>query len=367
MSMHAVTHDGEPCLHRLLAIQLLAEPATVQDFSERARAVSFALPPATALAVLRGLRVDGLVRASGPVGAGRRVYRLTAKGRRAARAFRRLCQRWRRSVEATLAGEGGESTPEHLAGEQARLAEMRQDLERQRSDFLSTVSHELRTPLTLIRTSVGLLLDSQPDPEMRERLLRNVKHSADRMNALVNDLLDLARLNSGKADLQLRYIDVVEVVSSTVALMSALLEEKAQRLRMKVTLSRPRVMADHRRIEQVLLNLLSNANKFAPRGALIEVRVERRGAEVVVCVADSGPGIPPEAQVRLFEQFYTDRTSSPSHNIGAGLGLPIAKGLVEAHGGRMWVVSSVGAGSKFYFSLPVEGPAKDERDEDTDR
>ncbi len=251
-----------------------------------------------------------------------------------------------------------------LADERAALAAELRELERQRSDLLSTVSHELRTPLTLIRTSVGLLLDSDPDPQMRLRLLRNIKQSADRMHALVTDLLDLVRLRSGKAELQLRYVDVGELVNNAVGLMGALVEEKGQVLSVDLPTPAPRVMGDFRRLEQVLLNLLSNANKFAPPGASIRLAVADDEPEVVVSVADTGPGIPPEAQPHLFEQFYTARTSSPSHNIGAGLGLPIAKGIVEAHGGRIWVESTVGAGTTVYFSLPKEGPGRGGLNED---
>ncbi|MDA8216694.1 MAG: ATP-binding protein [Dehalococcoidales bacterium] len=258
-----------------------------------------------------------------------------------------------------------EAAARQIAAERAALAAERRELERQRSYLLSTVSHELRTPLTLIRTSIGLLVDSDPDPRMRARLLRNIKQSADRMHALVTDLLDLVRLNSGKAELQLRYVDIVDLVTGAVGLMSALMEDKGQTVVTELPSPAPRVMGDHRRLEQVLLNLLSNANKFAPRGAGMRITVADGAGAVVVSVADTGPGIPPEAQPHLFEQFYTARTSSPSHNIGAGLGLPIAKGIVEAHGGRIWVESEVGAGTVVHFSLPKEGPGKGEINEDS--
>ncbi|TAK35781.1 MAG: hypothetical protein EPO21_05000 [Chloroflexota bacterium] len=253
-----------------------------------------------------------------------------------------------------------------LEAERSALAAERQKIEELRSDLLSTVSHELRTPLTLIRTSVGLLLDSHPDAAMQERLLRNIKQSADRMHMLVTDILDLVRLRSGRAELHVRYLDVGELVDSAVSLMRTLLDEKEQVLSLDVPSPAPRVMGDHRRLEQVLLNLLSNANKFAPDGAQVRVRVVEGEQTVTISVTDTGPGIPPEARARLFEQFYTARTSSPSHNIGAGLGLPIAKGIVEAHGGQIRVDSAVGVGSTFHVDLPKEGPEKEEEpDEDT--
>jgi signal transduction histidine kinase len=266
--------------------------------------------------------------------------------------------------------------------ERAALREERRAVERLRRDLLGTVSHEVRTPLTLIRTSIGLLLDSQAgksmDAAMRDRLLHNIKHSADRMHRLVTDMLDLARLQSGHAELQVRWLDVEQLAHNAATLAAPLFTEKRQQLVVETAGTRgashvssrgageggeartdaatARVMGDPHRLEQVLLNLLSNASKFSPSGARVTIRVEPGDEEVTICVADTGPGIAPEAQRHLFEQFFTDRTSSPPHQVGAGLGLPIAKGLVEAHGGRIWVESSVGAGTTFCFSLPVGGP-----------
>ncbi|HEX2186663.1 MAG TPA: ATP-binding protein, partial [Chloroflexota bacterium] len=245
----------------------------------------------------------------------------------------------------------------------AALAAERREVERLRRDLLSTVSRELRTPLTLIRTSIGLLLDSRPDAAMRERLLRNIKQSADRMHRLVTDMLDLARLQSGHAELQVQWVDVGELVAGAASLMGPLLAEKQQALTTEIPAPAPRLMGDHHRLEQVLLNLLSNAHKFSPAGARISVAVLPAEEAVTVTVRDTGPGIPPEAQRRLFEQFFTARTSSPSRQVGAGLGLPIARGIVEAHGGRMWVESQVGAGSAFSFTLPVGGPPQEDDDE----
>ncbi|HEX2923083.1 MAG TPA: ATP-binding protein [Chloroflexota bacterium] len=255
-----------------------------------------------------------------------------------------------------LAVEG--TTPAEADALCLELAAARQEIERLRSDLLSTVSHELRTPLTLIRTSVGLLLDTEPDPAMRERLLRNIKQSADRMQALVTDMLDLVRLRNGRAELAIELLDVGELVESAASLMKPLLDEKEQGLELDMPLVAPRVMGDQRRLEQVLLNLLSNANKFAPQAATVRISVSEDAESVMLSVADSGPGITPAGQERLFDQFYTSRTSSPSHNIGVGLGLPIAKGIVEAHGGRIWVESEMEKGSIFRFSIPKDGPGR---------
>jgi signal transduction histidine kinase len=228
----------------------------------------------------------------------------------------------------------------------------RRRVERLRTDLLSTISHELRTPLTLIRTSIGLLLDSDPDEEMRQRLLRNIKGSTDRMHALVGDLLDLARLSNDRLELQVRRVDLDELVNGAVSLMRPLIEAKEQRVTLEIPSPAPAVLGDYRRLERVLLNLLSNANKFAPMGTAIAVTVNEDAREVTIAVQDAGPGITAEGIPHLFEQFFTERTSSSRHNIGAGLGLPIAKGIIEAHGGRIWVESLVGVGTTVWFALP---------------
>lgn len=346
----------------LAILCLLEREATARELAERLAERDLAVEEKDLQAALRRLERRALLRGrrGGRGAAAARRYALTEQGEQSLRHFARFFPRWRE-----LLGDREAAGPTAVA-ERAALAAERQEVDRLRSDLLSTVSHELRTPLTLVRTSVGLLLDSDPEPPMRVRLLRNIKQSADRMHALVTDLLDLVRLRSGKAELRLRYVDVGELAAGAAGLMGALLEQKGQVLELAVPSPAPQVMGDHRRLEQVLLNLLSNANKFAPNGARVRLTVAERGAEVVVAVADTGPGIPPEARARLFEQFYTARTSSPSHNIGVGLGLPIAKGIVEAHGGRMWVESEMGVGSTFYFSVPKEGPRRGERGDESE-
>jgi signal transduction histidine kinase len=358
-----IRQEGSEAEHRVrrnlvqvAVFALLDAPRSAPELVDGLRERGAEIDEVTLRAVLRRMERLGWVREESD--GGRRkgaLYVLTAEGTeeraRSLAGWRQMCKRL-----AVLAGGMEEEEGSPFEAERAALAAERQELERQRSDLLSTVSHELRTPLTLIRTSIGLLLDSNPEPVMRERLLRNIKQSADRMHVLVADLLDLVRLRSGRADLQLRYVDVGELVTGAAALMRPLLDEKQQELELQVPSPAPVVMCDHRRLEQVLLNLLSNANKFAPAGAHVRISLSEREQVVTIAVADNGPGIPPEAQARLFEQFYTTRTSSPSHNIGAGLGLPIAKGIVEAHGGRIWVQSAVGEGSTFYVTVPREGP-----------
>jgi signal transduction histidine kinase len=258
-----------------------------------------------------------------------------------------------------LTAKGRQSLLDHvgqMVTTATRLEDEREQVERLRTDLLSTISHELRTPLTLIRTSIGLLLDSEPDEEMRLRLLRNIKQSTDRMSALVTDLLDLARLREDRLDLNIRSVDLQALAAGVVSLMRPLLDAKGQRVELATSSPSPVVPGDFRRLERVLLNLLGNANNFAPAGTVIRVDVRDGRKEATIAVRDAGPGIAAEALPHLFEQFFTERTSSSRHNIGVGLGLPIAKGIVEAHGGRIWVESAIGAGTTVTFTLSKRWP-----------
>ena len=231
------------------------------------------------------------------------------------------------------------------------------EIERAKSQFVSTVSHELRTPLASIKASVGVLLASMPEetPEAIVRLLRNIDRSTQRLESMVIDLLDLARLQSGRVRLSLRRVDLAEVAGEAIATIRPLCDAKWQTVTLVAPKRPPLVQGDRQRLGQVLLNLLSNANKYTPDGGEITVRLNRRGPDAVLAVEDDGPGIPPEEQERIFERFYRPENGSTQTNVGTGLGLPIAKALVELHGGRIWLRSETGKGSSFYVALPREG------------
>jgi signal transduction histidine kinase len=252
-------------------------------------------------------------------------------------------------AQATLAGQ-----PE-LAGRLAALEQLRTDL-------LATVAHELRTPLTAVRTSIGLLLDTsvQPEPEMREHLLRTISDSAERMQRLVTDVLDLARSRMGGMALQLRRFDAVALAREVAAPLRPLLDSRQQQLDLDLPGSPVWVYGDHRRLEQALTNLVSNAHKFSANGSPIRLTVSRHGPDVAWTVIDRGVGIAPEDRPRLFERFFSSPTDAAGQRAGTGLGLPLALAIAQAHGGTIDVESALGQGSRFTLRVPVAGPPEED-------
>jgi signal transduction histidine kinase len=247
--------------------------------------------------------------------------------------------------------------------ERAARSQEREQLER---DLLSMVSHELRTPLTSIKTCIGALSDMSPQPseaalKLQSRLVHNIERSTERLIGLVNELLDMARLRAGRVSLQVQQVHLGTTIMDVAAQVGPLLDERGQQLYMDLPPAdsarwgRLVVDADRRRIEQVLINLVSNANKYSPPGSLITMGATPRDGRVRVFVRDEGPGVPEGEQDRIFEKFYTAGQSGPAHMEGSestGLGLAIARSIVELHGGHIGVVSKPGSGSTFYFTLP---------------
>jgi len=225
-----------------------------------------------------------------------------------------------------------------------------QELNRMKSDLLITVSHELRTPLTSVRTAAEMLLEEeeQADREgVRARLARTIAKGANRLAALVADLVDASREDEFAPRLELEPLPAQEMVSDAVALINPLLAAKRQTLSVQVDDPDLTVLVDRRRFEQVLLNLLSNAQRHTPAGGRLDVRITDAGNEVSIAVSDSGPGVPEEERELIFEPFFRGDRS------GLGLGLAIAKSVVELHSGRIWVEDGAGGvGSTFFVVLP---------------
>jgi signal transduction histidine kinase len=226
-----------------------------------------------------------------------------------------------------------------------------------REEMLAIVAHDLRNPLNVVMIARGLLAETELTGERRDQLLGVMQRAVQRMNRLVEDLLEVVRQESGKMTLVLEQVSVVSILERTAEMCQATALE--QNIHLSVHEAPPDLLvtADEERIMQVMSNLVGNALKFVPRGGSVVLECVRNGTEAVFSVVDSGPGIAPEDLGRLFEKFWQRRRAD---NRGVGLGLAIARGIVEAHGGRIWAESTVGRGSSFYFTLPVVSqPAED--------
>lgn len=237
-----------------------------------------------------------------------------------------------------------------LAVDNAALYRAAQRATRARDEVLGIVAHDLRNLLHGIVMGGNMLirrLEDLEDPSFRKPA-DAIMRSADRMSRLIADLLDVARIESRRLSVSLEPQEAPRLVQSAVEMLEPVAAGKGIHL---VPDSRdvPRVMADRDRVVQVLANLVGNAIKFAPPGSEVEIRAEAAGDTVRFAVADHGPGIPPEDVVHLFDPYWQARQN---RGHGSGLGLAIAKGIVEAHGGSLWVESEHGAGSTFYFTLP---------------
>ena len=216
-----------------------------------------------------------------------------------------------------------------------------------RSEVLGIVAHDLRNPLSLLVTSTELL-EEDLEPDRRRQILEIAKRAGKQMNRLIQDLLDTAQMQSRKLSLDLEELSVAGILRQA----DETFQPRAERRQILLTVILPSddlfVLADALRIQQVLGNLIGNALKFTPADGNVTVRAVAGENEVTFHVTDSGPGIPAEQIPHLFEQFWQSRNDKR----GVGLGLAIAKGIVEAHGGRIWCESTVGTGSMFSFTLP---------------
>jgi signal transduction histidine kinase len=222
---------------------------------------------------------------------------------------------------------------------------------RAREEVLAIVSHDLRNPLSAITLASSLLQDSDAlSPDEREQL-DIIDLSAKRMRALIEDLLDVTRLEGGKRlPIEPKPMDPRSLLDETYELFKAQAASRSITLRCSAGEAIPPVHADHNRVLQVLSNLVGNALKFSAAGGMITLQAERRNGDVLFTVGDTGPGIPRENLNDIFNPYWQGKRAE---RLGAGLGLPIAKGIVEAHGGEIRVESEPGVGTKFLFTLPL--------------
>jgi len=243
-----------------------------------------------------------------------------------------------------------EAASAELRAANARL----QELDRLKDDFISTVTHELRTPLTSIR-AMAEILQSRPDLDAARRanFVSVIVKESERLTRLINQVLDLAKLESGAADWHSGEVDLRSLIEDAAASTAALLRERGVRLTMDLPTSVPVVRSDRDRLMQLLLNLLSNAAKFCQPGAgEVTITLTVRPTELQVDVRDNGIGIAAEHHESIFEKFRQVGDTLTDKPQGTGLGLPICRQIIRRLGGRLWVDSTPGAGATFSFTLP---------------
>jgi signal transduction histidine kinase/DNA-binding NarL/FixJ family response regulator len=240
-----------------------------------------------------------------------------------------------------------------LAVENARLFAQAQAATRERDEMLAVVAHDLRNPLSTVSLGAELLLDTTPEDAehaFQRRHLATVKRSAERMNRLIQDLLDVSRVAGGKLVIAPQDESLTQLFAEAAAMLRPLAEARGIELRTRGTEHLPRLSVDGSRIIQVISNLVGNALKFTPEGGSVTLGCDREAGELHVSVTDTGAGISPEQLPHVFGRFWQGDNADTR---GLGLGLTIARGIVEAHGGRIWVESKLGEGSTFHFTLPA--------------
>lgn len=226
-------------------------------------------------------------------------------------------------------------------------------LQRTREEFVANVSHELRTPLSLIKGYTETLINGTlEDPALTAKFLQIIDRNAERLKLLIEDLLTISELESGRIRLDLQPVALSSLVAKLCDDFRPRAELREARLVNEVQAWQ--VQADPNRLQQVFSNLLDNAIKYGKNQGIVTIRAQRgETGQVEICVADDGPGIPAEVRERVFERFYRVDKARSREQGGTGLGLSIVKHIVQSHGGRVWVESNPGGGSRFWFSLPA--------------
>jgi signal transduction histidine kinase len=225
---------------------------------------------------------------------------------------------------------------------------------RSRDDVLAIVSHDLRDPVSTIRMAADLL-EMPISEEKKAQQIGVIQRSAERMNRLIGDLLDASAIEAGRFHVELEPMALLPILRETGRMLDGAAAQKQLRFECVAPTDLPDVRGDRDRLLQVLANLVGNAIKFTPEGGAIAVGARRGAGEVIVAVEDTGPGIAEEDLPRIFDRYWQ---VGRRRRGGAGLGLAIAKGIIEAHEGRIWVESEPGRGSTFSFALPVAEPAQ---------
>ena len=259
-------------------------------------------------------------------------------------------ERWLQVNAAVISNAAGEREGTILVFHD--LTRIKQ-LERQREEFVANVSHELRTPLSLIKGYVETLLDgARNNPEVAERFLQIIERNTNRLDLLIQDLLAISALESGKMKLELQPVELRPLVEKVFNDLHSRAENRS--IKLVNELPAMTANADVNRVDQVLANLVDNAIKYGRAHGSVTVGGEKTDAgKLEIFVRDDGPGIPPEALDRVFERFYRVDKARSRDQGGTGLGLSIVKHIVQSHGGEVWAKSELGKGTTFYFTLPA--------------
>ena len=228
-------------------------------------------------------------------------------------------------------------------------------LDQMKSEFVANVSHELKTPLTSIKAYTEALMDMAPDGQMKS-FLKVIDEESDRLVHLINDLLNVSRIQAGKMKLNLEPVAPASVVQEVMAISTV--QSGRHTIQLDLPGDLPTVLLDKEKMKEVMINLLSNAIKYSPKGGAIRVRMRAEEANLRVEVQDEGIGIPAEHQDKVFQAFYRVDSSATAEIPGTGLGLVIVKAIVEQHGGRIWLESQPGRGTTLSLLIPIRHEIK---------
>jgi signal transduction histidine kinase len=254
-----------------------------------------------------------------------------------------------------LAQQGLEKKVEERTRALSQALEEVKVISQRKTDFVSAVSHELRTPLTSIKGYASILLAGKLGavPEEVSLRLEKINQHSDELTHMVNELLDISRIESGRLTMQQELQDLGSIIAEVADLLDMQLKEGKLDLTTTIPEGAKMVLADASQLRRVFINIIGNALKFTPAGGKISVCGQKRDNFVQVDISDTGCGIPPEARERIFEEFFRVENPINEQVKGTGLGLALAKKIIEAHGGKIWVESKIGAGSTFSFTLPA--------------
>ena len=260
-----------------------------------------------------------------------------------------MFSRWNKTLEAEVKSKTGDMI--RMNKELVLANERLKELDKLKSDFVSMVSHELKTPLAAMRTSAQVLEVADIATETKREMLDIILRNIDRQTNLVNDLLDLSRIESGRMELKFERVSLDSVIADSIESVKQAASEEGIKLNVELPESLSSVKGDREKLTQVVINLLNNAIKFTPRSGEIRIKARELNGQVEVKVSDTGIGIPPEDLDSVFDKFYQVDSTLTREAGGTGLGLAICKGIIEAHNGHIMAESELGKGSTFVFTL----------------